>query len=120
MPGTRRAGFIIGDITRRAEPLASGPPVREQNRLVRWMSIKSSCRITALIFSDLENTTAEEVERREQLFKKLQEHVRKEEGRMFPAARRLLKETRAAELGRQIAKRKQQQADGSLERQARD
>jgi hemerythrin superfamily protein len=39
----------------------------------------------------------------------VKEHVRKEEERMFTAARRLLEETRAAELGRQILKSKQRQ-----------
>jgi iron-sulfur cluster repair protein YtfE (RIC family) len=144
-------------------------------------------RLTEQIFSDLENTTAEEVERREQLFERLRkgledhnvveeeifypeieklsatkalvadafdehaefdailqeiaelsvdknewlericelrervrEHVRKEEDRMFPASRRLLEETHAAELGRKVAQRKQERTDGSLERQRRD
>jgi iron-sulfur cluster repair protein YtfE (RIC family) len=44
----------------------------------------------------------------------VQEHVRKEEDRLFPAARRLLERARAAELGRQIATLKQKQSDRSL------
>ena len=42
----------------------------------------------------------------------VQEHVRKEEGRMFPAARILLDEARTEDLGRQIQKMRQQRGPG--------
>ncbi len=45
----------------------------------------------------------------------VQEHVRKEEDKMFPAARKELDESRAEELGRQIIEIKQQKSpDGAL------
>ena len=42
----------------------------------------------------------------------VQEHVRKEEGQMFPAARILLDEARTEDLGRQIQKMRQQRGPG--------
>jgi alcohol dehydrogenase len=45
----------------------------------------------------------------------VQEHVRKEEDKMFPAARKELDESRAEELGRQILEMKQEKSpDGAL------
>lgn len=180
---TRRAGLIF----RWAEPFASGERARRADQMDVYQILMQDHRLTEQIFSDLEKTTAEEIEPRDQLFEKLRkgledhnvieeeifypeiekssamkalvadafeehaefdailqeiaelpvnkdewlericelrelvrEHVRKEENRMFPAARRLLEETHAAELGRKVAQRKQEQTDGSLERQRRD
>jgi alcohol dehydrogenase len=57
--------------------------------------------------SEVPTNNAEWLERIQELRGVVQEHVRKEEDRMFPAARQELDQSRAEELGRQIIEMKQ-------------
>jgi iron-sulfur cluster repair protein YtfE (RIC family) len=69
---------------------------------------------------ELSTNKDEWLERICELRELVQEHIRKEEDRIFPAARRLLEETRAVELGRQIGRRKAETARSVIGPQGRD
>jgi alcohol dehydrogenase len=66
-------------------------------------NLKKHCRK----ISELPTNNAEWLERIQELRGVVHEHVRKEEDRMFPAARQELDQSRAEELGRQIIEMKQ-------------